>query len=44
MKALLALFRFADGPERVSIRLADLAEQHGVELECIQPGKPAQNS
>ena len=33
-----------NGPKLVSVRLAGWAEQHGAELEFIQPGKPTQNS
>ena len=33
-----------NGPEFVSAQPAGWAEQRGVELEFIQPGKPAQNS
>ena len=32
-----------NGPEFVSVALADWAEQHGVLLEFIKPGKPMQN-
>jgi transposase InsO family protein len=31
------------GPELTSVKLAEWAEEHGVELEFIQPGKPMQN-
>ena len=31
-------------PEFVSAQLAGWAEQHGIDLEFIQPGKPTQNS
>lgn len=36
--------RCDNGPELVSIALAEWAEDHGVALEFIQPGKPTQNS
>jgi len=39
-----AKLRLDNGPELVSVQLAGWAEQHGVELEFIQPGKPTQNS
>jgi len=39
-----AKLRLDNGPEFVSVQLADWAEQHGVTLEFIQPGKPMQNS
>jgi putative transposase len=35
--------RLDNGPEFVSVALADWAEQHGVLLEFIKPGKPMQN-
>ena len=35
--------RLDNGPEFVSVALADWAEQHGVQLEFIKPGKPMQN-
>jgi len=35
--------RLDNGPELTSIRLADWAEQHGVTLEFIKPGRPMQN-
>ena len=35
--------RLDNGPELVSVTLADWAEQHSVTLEFIKPGKPMQN-
>ena len=35
--------RVDNGPEMTSVHLAAWAENHGVELEFIQPGKPMQN-
>lgn len=35
--------RVDNGPELTSIKLAEWAEQHGVKLEFIKPGKPMQN-
>ncbi|ASN83978.1 IS3 family transposase [Pectobacterium versatile] len=36
--------RMDNGPELVSLTLAQWAEQHGVALEFIKPGKPTQNA
>ena len=39
-----AKLRLDNGPEFTSVLMADWAEEHGVDLEFIQPGKPTQNS
>lgn len=39
-----AKIRLDNGPEFTSVKMAEWAEEHGVELEFIQPGKPTQNS
>jgi len=36
--------RLDNGPEFISLAIAEWAEDHRVELEFIQPGKPTQNS
>ena len=36
--------RIDNSPEFISTTLADWAEEHSVDLEFIQPGKPRQNS
>lgn len=39
-----AKLRMDNGPELTSIKMAEWAEEHGVVLEFIKPGKPTQNS
>lgn len=39
-----AKIRMDNGPELTSVKMAGWAEEHGVELEFIKPGKPTQNS
>lgn len=36
--------RMDNGPELISVAMADWAEEHDVQLDFIQPGKPTQNS
>lgn len=35
--------RMDNGPELISLALAQWAEEHGVMLEFIKPGNPTQN-
>ncbi|GAB79876.1 hypothetical protein EB105725_03_01880 [Shimwellia blattae DSM 4481 = NBRC 105725] len=36
--------RMDNGPELVSVTLAQWAEEHHVELEFVRPGKPTENA
>lgn len=38
------MLRMDNGPEFISLVLAEWAEQHAVKQEFIQPGKPTQNA
>ena len=39
-----AKIRMDNGPKLTSVKMAEWAEEHGVKLKFIQPGKPTQNS
>ena len=39
-----AKIRKDNGPEFISVTLADWAEKHDIQLEFIKPGKPTRNS
>jgi putative transposase len=42
-RGYLLKLRLDKGPEFIAVALAERAEQHGVTLEFIKPGKPMQN-
>jgi len=42
-RGLPARLRFDNGPEFTAVAVAEWAEQNGVELEFIKPGRPMQN-
>lgn len=42
-RGLPAKIRFDNGPELISVAVAEWAELNGVELKFIEPGKPMQN-
>ena len=44
LKQIPDAFNRYHGPELVSLALAQWAEEHGVMLEFIKPGKPTQNA
>lgn len=39
-----AKLRMDNGPELTSVKLAEWAEEHSIQLDFIKPGKPTQNS
>ena len=39
-----AMLRLDNGPEFISLALAEWAEKHAIKLEFIQPGKPTQSA
>ena len=42
-RGLPGKIRFDNGPEFIAVAVADWAEQNGVDLEFIKPGRPMQN-
>ncbi len=38
------MLRMDNGPEFISLALAEWAKKHAVKLEAIQPGEPTQNA